>query len=88
MHNSQPWLFRPVDDGVEVYADWRRRLLVSDPDGRALRVSCGAAVYNLRLAMQHHGFTPAITLGAQPGPLAMVKAVGQGQTDAVRQRAI
>jgi nitroreductase len=79
VHNSQPWLFRPVADGVEVYADWRRRLLVSDRDGRALRVSCGAAVYNLRLAMQHHGFTPAITLGTPPGPLVVVQAAGQSQ---------
>src|SRR5262249_34779506 len=41
VHNSQPWLFRVVDDGVEVFADWRRQLTVGDPSGRALRVSCG-----------------------------------------------
>jgi nitroreductase len=35
LHNSQPWLFRIADGGVDVYADRSRRLDVLDPAGRA-----------------------------------------------------
>ena len=54
-HNSQPWLFRVDGKAVEVYADRSRRLPVVDPDDRELVMSCGAALYNLRLALSHIG---------------------------------
>ena len=54
-HNSQPWLFRVEGNAVGVYADRRRRLQVVDPDDRELVMSCGAALYNLRLALSHIG---------------------------------
>ncbi|MGH9248508.1 MAG: Acg family FMN-binding oxidoreductase, partial [Acidimicrobiales bacterium] len=54
-HNSQPWLFRVDGKAVEVYADRSRRLPVVDPDDRELVMSCGAALYNLRLALSHVG---------------------------------
>ncbi len=75
VHNTQPWLFGILPDGVEIFPDERRRLLVSDPDGRAVRVSCGAALLNLRLAVQHAGFTPEVETVFEPGgPLARVRA--------------
>jgi hypothetical protein len=52
-HNSQPWLFHIGGNAVEIYADRRRRLPVVDPDDRELVMSCGAALYNLRLALSH-----------------------------------
>src|SRR5215207_10430276 len=52
-HNSQPWLFHTGGNAVEIYADRRRRLPVVDPDDRELVMSCGAALYNLRLALSH-----------------------------------
>jgi hypothetical protein len=52
VHTTQPWLFRLVDNGIEVFPDWRRQLTVADPTGRAVRVSCGAAILNLRLALR------------------------------------
>ena len=45
IHNSQPWRFCRTEDGVDVLVDPRRVLPVSDPEGRAARVSCGAAVF-------------------------------------------
>lgn len=51
IHNTQPWRFRHTADGIEVSVDQDRLLPMCDPDGRAARVSCGAAVYNLRLAL-------------------------------------
>ena len=58
LHNSQPWLFRLRDGGIEVLADPARQLSVADSTGWAVRIACGAATYNARLALAAHG-TPA-----------------------------
>lgn len=58
IHNSQPWRFRRTAAGIDVMLDRGRLLPACDPTGRAARVSCGAAVYNLRLALAVAG-TPA-----------------------------
>ena len=45
VHNSQPWLWRIVDEStVELYADRARQLQQADPDGRNLMISCGAVL--------------------------------------------
>ncbi|QDQ09458.1 Acg family FMN-binding oxidoreductase [Streptomyces spectabilis] len=62
LHNSQPWLFACFDGALLLYADYRRRLQLCDPYGRQLMISCGAALFNLRLAMRHLGFRPVIHL--------------------------
>ncbi len=49
-HNTQPWLFRPGDGIVDLYADRTRALPVNDADDRELAISCGCALMNLRLA--------------------------------------
>jgi nitroreductase len=51
IHNTQPWLFVPGAEGVEVHADVSRRLPAIDPQGRAMHISLGAAVLNLRIAL-------------------------------------
>jgi nitroreductase len=62
LHNSQPWRFRVLPDQVELHADLERSLPATDPEGRELRLSCGAALLNLRLALQGHGVRPLVTL--------------------------
>ena len=63
VHNSQPWRWRVVDDAtIELYADHRRRLQVSDPSGRNLALSCGAAVHHSFVAAQALGLTAAVDL--------------------------
>lgn len=54
-HNTQPWLFRLHEDYVDIRADRRRRLPVIDPQDRELTISCGAALFNLRVALEAHG---------------------------------
>ena len=57
-HNTQPWILRedPAEPGCfEVRGDPERTLPVSDPDHRALRVVCGAALANMRLAVRARG---------------------------------
>ncbi len=55
-HNTQPWRFRREGDCVQVLADRTRALPVSDPDDRELTISCGAALFNLRVAAAVDGF--------------------------------
>jgi hypothetical protein len=67
-HNSQPWIFHvPLNCAfVELYADRARALPVVDPEDRELLMSCGSALYNLRLAARHAGCTDLVEL--QPDP--------------------
>lgn len=68
-HNSQPWRFRVAGDTVELLLDRRRSLPVVDPHDRALVISCGAALLQLRLALHHFGheeLTEAFPESAEP----------------------
>jgi hypothetical protein len=63
VHNSQPWRWRVVDEAtIELYADPDRQLLVSDPSGRNLALSCGAATHHSFVAAQALGLTAAVEL--------------------------
>lgn len=62
VHNSQPWRFRVLEHQIELHADLTRRLPATDPEDRELRLSCGAALLNLRLALQGQGIRPLVTL--------------------------
>lgn len=62
VHNSQPWRFRVLPDQIALHADLERSLPATDPEHRELRLSCGAALLNLRLALQGHGVRPLVTL--------------------------
>jgi hypothetical protein len=73
VHNTQPWRFRAGGQAIELYADADRQLR-TDPDGREMLVSCGAALYGLRLGMRSLGYLPQVEL--VPGPRI---AAGRGQ---------
>ncbi|WFE39185.1 nitroreductase family protein [Micromonospora sp. WMMD998] len=66
LHNTQPWRFRLRDGGIEVAVDPRRALPATDPTGWGARIACGAALFNLRLALAVAG-TPA-TVRLRPYP--------------------
>jgi nitroreductase len=79
LHNSQPWQFRLRPRSIELHADLDRQLPVADPDGRELRLACGAALFNLRLALQGLGVRPTVTIfpdAAQPAFIAAVRDGG------------
>lgn len=65
-HNSQPWVFRLFDDHLDLFADRTRRLPVVDPDDRELAISCGAALFNLRLALRHFGIMEHVEVLPNP----------------------
>jgi len=73
LHNTQPWRFAVNGDAIELYADASRRLQV-DPDGREMVISCGAALYGLRLAVRSLGYLPAVELLPEPvGPRVLAR---------------
>lgn len=74
LHNSQPWRFRVLPQLIELHGDPSRRLPVADPEGRELRLACGAALLNLRLALEHAGVHPVVTLVPEhAGPTALAE---------------
>ena len=67
VHNTQPWVWRIGPDSIELYADESRRLDASDPAGRDLMISCGAALHHLRVAALASGLLPAVSRLPDPG---------------------
>jgi nitroreductase len=68
LHNSQPWRFRLRDGGIDVCVD-RDRLPDIPARDWAARISCGAAIYNLRLALAIVGKPAEVRLRPYPlGP--------------------
>lgn len=61
-HNTQPWIFEIEGDELRLYADARRALAATDPDGRELLMSCGAALANLVVAAGHFGWSSSVEL--------------------------
>lgn len=66
IYNTQPWHFRVLDTGIELFADKSRLLPVADPLARELILSCGAALLHLRLALQYFGLGGGYTLFPDP----------------------
>lgn len=51
VYNSQPWRWRIGPTSIHLFADLQRALPATDPEGRDLRLSCGAALHHLRVAL-------------------------------------
>jgi len=61
IHNTQPWrLAVGADDLLELRADPDRALWVADPQARAMCLSCGAALFNIRLAIRMASHNPLV----------------------------
>lgn len=74
-NNAQPWVFEIEGDELRVYGDYRRSLHVVDPRDRELTMSCGAALFNLRVAAAHYGHATSVEVVAgsrRDGMLARV----------------
>lgn len=80
LYNTQPWIFVADDQDrtIEVHADAARRLLDTDPEGRETVISCGAALFNIRLAMCHLGFNPVVESFPRPADPAFLARVTWG----------
>ncbi|WP_432479291.1 Acg family FMN-binding oxidoreductase [Nocardioides sp. GXQ0305] len=67
VHNTQPWRWRFDGRAVELRADHARQLRVSDPAGRNLVISCGAALHHALVAAAGLGFTASVARLPDPG---------------------
>src|SRR6266480_6307035 len=87
VHNTQPWRFRAGHDAIELYSDQRRKLR-GDPVGREMLISCGAALFGLRLAVRSLGYLPIVKLLPDPARLRLLARVrlGPGEPMTGRER--
>jgi hypothetical protein len=74
VHNTQPRRFKVSPDTIELYADPRRKLRV-DPAGREMLISCGAALFGLRLAVRSLGYQPVVESLPDPARLRLLARV-------------
>jgi hypothetical protein len=75
VHNTQPWLWRDTPRGLELRADPSRRLPATDPVGRNMVLSCGAALHHAQVVAAATGWSPVVTRHpdpAQPDLLARI----------------
>jgi hypothetical protein len=75
-HNSQPWLFDITSKSLDLYADRTQCLPVADPEDRELKISCGAALFFLRIAIRHFGYEDIVEIlpdRSRPDLLARVR---------------
>jgi hypothetical protein len=71
--NTQPWRWRVHPGRLELFADRARQLRVTDPQGRLLMSSCGAALHHARIALAAAGWSARVARlpdASQPDLLA------------------
>ena len=87
VHNSQPWRWRVDGVHLTLLADRARQLMRTDPDGRDLVLSCGAALHHLRVAAAGEGYRARVVrnpYGAGDNVLATVELLpGEPTQEAV-----
>ncbi len=75
IHNTQPWRWQVHPDRLELYAERDRQLTATDPDGRMLTISCGAALHHARIALAAEGWSATVSRlpdPADPDRLAQI----------------
>ena len=85
LHNSQPWQLAVEGGELRLYGVPDRALWVSDPLGRGLFISCGAGLFNARIAARRLGYDLRVRLLPHPehplDVLAVIRAApGQPPT--------
>jgi nitroreductase len=80
VHNTQPWRFSVTGQAIELYADASRQLM-EDLTGREMIISCGAALFGLRLAIRSLGWQPEVDLFPDPSQRHLLARVRAGQPE-------
>lgn len=97
IHNTQPWRWRVAAPVLELRAVRDRQLAVTDPLGRLLTISCGAALHHARVALAAEGVRCTVQRlpdPADPDLLARITVTDRGGAspattrllDAIRDR--
>jgi hypothetical protein len=58
--NTQPWQWRIDAASLDLYADPDRMLAATDPQGRLMLLSCGAALHHARVALAAAGWRAVV----------------------------
>ncbi len=88
IHNSQPWRFRRIEDGIAILEDLDRSLPVIDPQGRDRTISCGTALFNALITLRAAGHLTALELlpdPADPTLLGLVRTIGHHEPERLDQ---
>ncbi|NOT12497.1 MAG: hypothetical protein HOP23_11795 [Methylococcaceae bacterium] len=56
-HNTQPWTFQPLDNGLDFYVNEQRLLAVADPQAHDTLHAFGTLLENSLLTLAHLGYT-------------------------------
>jgi hypothetical protein len=72
---------------IELYADRSRALPVVDPDDRELTISCGAALYYLRLAANHFGMAVDVELLPDKNNLDLLAKISLKKDASIQKQA-
>jgi nitroreductase len=64
--NTQPWRWQVDHSSLRLWAGRERQLIVADPEGRMLTVSCGVALHHARLALATAGYEAVVERLADP----------------------
>lgn len=75
---GRPWHLRSVDQGVELRVPGRHHAQVAGIGGQTVRITAGAAVLNLRLAIAAMGHRPVMTLLPAPASSSVLAVVRRG----------
>jgi nitroreductase len=87
VRNRQPWRFQVAEDAIELLSDPGRRT-GTDASGREMLISCGAALFGLRLAMRSLGFQPVVELLPDPAQPLLLARVRPGRWHRVPMNAL
>jgi nitroreductase len=90
IHNTQPWRWKIRSGALELWSVPGRQLPVTDPDGRMVTISCGAALHHARLVLAARGYrSTVLTLPdpAHPHHLAQLTVAGHAPVTAETDRA-
>ncbi|MFD2767070.1 Acg family FMN-binding oxidoreductase [Micromonospora eburnea] len=89
--NTQPWRWRITPDALELRADPERQLGTTDPDGRLLALSCGAALHHARVSLAAVGWGVTVARlpdADDPALLARLRTTGPVELDITAGRLV
>ncbi|OKI61894.1 Acg family FMN-binding oxidoreductase [Micromonospora sp. CB01531] len=83
VHNTQPWRWKVLPDALELRMVREARLTATDPEGRLVTLSCGAALHHARVALAAEGWTALVERLPDPAqPELLARLTGFRHTGA------
>jgi hypothetical protein len=84
--NTQPWRWRVAGDVLELHAARERQLHATDPEGRLLTMSCGAALHHALVALAAEGWAAQVKRCAGPDLLTRITLGSRAEVTAEAMR--